>query len=137
MIGIAKQGLQALQAAGEIHERGRQFSQTHRLAVLEQQREEEAIPRESQLRHLQQAQGMARRGGVHNHQVVGGLGVEQRGDGDQLVETRGREVEEILDAGALRRESPDRAVDLAAMPLPPPREFAPGVKLTEDKIRCE
>src|SRR5262249_56202267 len=101
------------------------------LSILEQDREQRVDPLEGRRRHLEQAQGMPGGRRVEHHDVVtGGAGGGKEGldhadDAEDLVESRWREIDEILDHGAIEGRVEARATAqpieelLARLAIPP------------------
>src|SRR5439155_1095973 len=81
---------------------GAELAEADDLSILEQDREQRVDPLEGRRRHLEQAQGMPGGRRVEHHDVVtGGAGGRKEGlddadDAEDLVESRWREIDEVL-----------------------------------------
>ncbi|OLD97901.1 MAG: hypothetical protein AUG80_09715 [Candidatus Rokubacteria bacterium 13_1_20CM_4_68_9] len=104
---LAEQRLESSQVACDLDEVGAELAEADDLSILEQDREQRVDPLEGRRRHLEQAQGMPGGRRVEHHDVVsGGAGGRKEGldhadDAEDLVESRWREIDEVLDHGAI------------------------------------
>jgi len=117
---VAEQLPEPSQISGDVDEVGAELAEADDLSILEQDREQRVDPLEGRGWHLEQAQGVAGGRRIEHDDVVTGFArgrperLDDADDAEELVESRRRQIDEVLDHGAIERRVEARA---AAQPV--------------------